>query len=54
MAGSNAFQIGLRTGDRFVEVNGKAVENGLDMVQIMEKWAQGERVRLVVERGRRA
>ena len=50
VAGSNAFQIGLRTGDRFVEVNGKAVENGLDMVQIMEKWVQGERVRLVVER----
>ena len=50
-AGSNAFQIGLRTGDRFVEVNGKAVESGLDMVQIMEKWVQGERVRLVVERG---
>ena len=51
VAGSNAFQIGLRTGDRFVEVNGKAVENGLDMVQMMEKWVQGERVRLVVERG---
>ena len=30
MAGSNAFEIGLRTGDRFVEVNGKAVENGLE------------------------
>ena len=51
VAGSNAFEIGLRTGDRFVEVNGKAVENGLDMVQIMERWVQGERVRLVVERG---
>jgi hypothetical protein len=34
-----------------VEVNGKAVDNGLDMVQIMERWVQGERVRLVVERG---
>ena len=45
------FEIGLRTGDRFVEVNGKAVETGLEMVQLMERWVQGDRVRLVVERG---
>ena len=51
VAGSNAFRIGLRTGDRFVEVNGKPVDSGLDMVQIMEQWVVGERVRLVVERG---
>ena len=48
--GSNAFQIGLRTGDRFVELNGKPVDAGLEVAQSMDKWAAGERVRFVVER----
>jgi PDZ domain len=50
VAGSNAFQIGLRNGDRFVEVNGTPVETGRDIAQEMEKWTGGERVRLVIER----
>ena len=50
-AGSNAFQIGLRAGDRFVEVNGKPVEAGRDIAVEMEKWTKGDRVSVVVERG---
>lgn len=50
VAGSNAFQIGLRTGDRFVELNGKAVETGLDVAHTMDEWVAGDRVRFVVER----
>jgi hypothetical protein len=50
VAGSNAFQIGLRTGDRFLELNGKGVETGLDIARGMDTWTEGELVRLVVER----
>ena len=50
VAGSNASRLGIRTGDRFVEVNGKAVETGRDIALEMEKWNMGDRVRLVVER----
>jgi dienelactone hydrolase len=50
VAGSNAFQIGLRTGDRFVEVNGRPVETGLNLAQEMAKWTAGDSVRFVVER----
>ena len=50
VAGSNAFQLGLRTGDRFVEVNGKAVETGRDIALEMEKWNKGDPVRFVIER----
>lgn len=50
LAGSNAFEIGLRTGDRFVELNGKAVDTGLEVAQAMDRWIAGERVRFVVER----
>jgi dienelactone hydrolase len=54
VAGSNAFQLGLRTGDRFVEVNGRPVATGRDIAMAMERWTQGARVQLVVERdGRR-
>ena len=38
-------------GDRFLEVNGKAVETGRDIaLEIQEKWNTGDRVRFVVER----
>jgi hypothetical protein len=48
--GSNAFQMGLRAGDRFLELNGKPVETGRDIAQGMETWTEGDRVRLIVER----
>ncbi len=50
VAGSNAFRIGLRTGDRFVEVDGKPVDTGRDIAKGMEAWKEGDRVTLVVER----
>ena len=50
VAGSNAFQLGLRAGDRFIEINGKPVESGRDIVHGLETWAQGERLKFVVER----
>ena len=50
LAGSNAFQLGLRTGDRFVEVNGRRVDTGLEVAQAMDKWSAGDTVRFVVER----
>ena len=48
--GSNAFQIGLRAGDRFVEANGVAVENGRNIAEGMQRWEFGAPVRFVVER----
>jgi hypothetical protein len=50
VAGSNAFQLGLRTGDRFVEVNGKVVETGRDIAVEMEKWTAGDHVQFLIER----
>jgi hypothetical protein len=50
VAGSNAFRIGLRAGDRFVEVNGTAVETGRDIDQELARWVGGDRLRFVVER----
>ena len=51
VAGSNASRLGLRAGDRIVELNGKPVETGRDIAQGMETWTKGDRVRFVVERG---
>ena len=50
VAGSNAFRVGLRAGDRFVEVNGRPVETGRDIAQEMERWVGGDPLRFVVER----
>jgi predicted esterase len=51
---SNAFDIGLRAGDRFVEVNGSAVTTGRDIAEGMQTWKLGDPLRFVVERnGRR-
>jgi predicted esterase len=50
VAGSNAFAIGLRAGDRFLEISGKPVVTGRDIAQTMEAWSLGDRVRFVVER----
>ena len=53
--GSNAAVIGLRTGDRFVEVNGTPVQTGRDIAEGMQTWDLGKPVRFVVERdGKRA
>jgi predicted esterase len=48
--GSNAHEIGLRTGDRFVEVNDVSVQTGRDIAEAMPKWEIGGRLRFVVER----
>lgn len=50
IAGSNAFQIGLRAGDRFVEINGTPVETGREIAHGMETWVEGEPLRFVIER----
>ena len=50
--GSNAFAIGLRTGDRFLDVNGLPVQTGRDLAEGMQSWEIGQPVRFVVERGR--
>lgn len=50
VAGSNAFQIGLRAGDRFLEINDTRVETGREIVQGMETLIEGDRVRFVIER----
>jgi hypothetical protein len=48
--GSNAFAIGLRAGDRFVEANGVPVQTGRDIAEGMQTWEIGGRLRFVVER----
>jgi hypothetical protein len=50
VAGSNAFVLGLREGDRVREINGKPVESGRDIVRGLETWTQGDRVTFAVER----
>src|SRR6185503_11470895 len=50
VAGSNAFEIGLRANDRFIEVNGVPVQSGRDIAEGMQAWELGGRVRFVVER----
>ena len=47
---SNAFRIGLRTGDRLIEINGAPVQTGRDVAEAMESWRTGDRLRFVVER----
>jgi len=52
VAGSNASVIGLRAGDRFVEVNGAPVQTGRDIAEGMQSWDIGQPVRFLVQRGR--
>jgi hypothetical protein len=52
VAGSNAAAIGLRKGDRIVEVNGAPVLTGRDIAEGMQTWEIGQQMRFVVERGR--
>ena len=51
--GSNAFLIGLRTGDRMLEINGVPIHTGRDLIEPMETWNTGDRLTFVVERGGR-
>jgi predicted esterase len=50
VAGSNAFRIGLRAGDRLVDVNGTPVQTGRDVAEGLQRWTIGDRLRFVVER----
>ena len=50
MRDSNAFEIGLRKGDRLIDVNGTAIQTGGDVAVAMGRWSDGDRVRIVVER----
>jgi dienelactone hydrolase len=50
VAGSNAFAIGLRVGDRFLEINDQPVETGRDIFETMQRWEIGASLRFVVER----
>ena len=48
--GSNAFSLGLQTGDRLLEINGVRVETSRDVVAAMESWSTGDALKFVVER----
>ncbi len=50
VAGSNAFNVGLRAGDRFLDVNGQPVEGAVDIAREMARWTAGDPMRFVVER----
>ena len=50
VTGSNAFRVGLRAGDRFIEVNGKTVAGAADIATDMARWKAGDHVRFVIER----
>jgi len=52
VAGSNASTLGLRVGDRFLEVDGSPVQTGVDISDRLQRWKIGDPVRLLVERGR--
>jgi hypothetical protein len=48
--GSNAYRIGIRPGDLFIDVNGRPVQTGRDIAVEIEQWELGAAVRLTVER----
>jgi hypothetical protein len=51
VAGSNAFRIGLRTGDRLLDINGAPIQTGRDIALAMEAWNEADLLRFVIERG---
>jgi len=51
MRDSSAFAMGLRVGDRFLEINGKPVEGGRDIFEDMQRLEIEAPLRFVVERG---
>jgi hypothetical protein len=50
VAGSNAFRLGLRAGDRLIEVNGEPVQSGREIAKGLEAWTEGDSLKVVVER----
>ncbi|MCM3878496.1 MAG: PDZ domain-containing protein [Vicinamibacterales bacterium] len=50
---SNAQRVGLRTGDLFVDIDGRSVETSRDIFAVMMRWEMGTSVRMTVERGGR-
>lgn len=48
---SNASRIGLRTGDLFLEVDGRRVQSGRDITEPMQQWDAQSVLRFTVERG---
>ena len=50
VAGSKAFRIGLRAGDRLIEVNGTPVQSGREIAKGLETWTEGDSLKVVVER----
>jgi dienelactone hydrolase len=53
VANSNAYRVGLRTGDLFLDVDGQTVETSRDIFDKMMHWTLGTRVRMTVERAGR-
>jgi PDZ domain len=50
VADSNAYRLGLRTGDLIVEVDGRPVQTARDLLERMQQWPVGATVHLTVER----
>jgi membrane-associated protease RseP (regulator of RpoE activity) len=47
---SNAYRLGLRAGDLFLEIDGKQVQNTADITDRIVSWKLGAPVRITVER----
>jgi hypothetical protein len=50
LAGSNAEQIGLKSGDVVVSINGRGLPTALDLLEILAVYHSGERLTFVVSR----
>lgn len=48
---SNAYKIGLRTGDLILDVDGQPVQTARDLVRWMQEWKVGETAHMTIERG---
>jgi predicted esterase len=49
---SNAYRLGLRSGDVILEIDGKPVQTTADITDRIVRWELGAPVRITVERGR--
>jgi hypothetical protein len=50
LAGSNAEQIGLKSGDVVVSINGRGLPTALDLLEILAVYQPGERLTFTVSR----
>ena len=50
---SNAYRVGLRDGDLFLQIGGTAVETSRDIFEVMMRWDLGAPIGITVERGGR-